>query len=375
MADHVQPESSSAGISRGSFLKLGGLTVAGTGLGVAGLQVGPLAAPASAAPSVTRMGEVTGPGRTDHWGANATDLGVPAMTPDGRILAVFGDTFDGPEALMGDHRSPVGLYADPDRPLADGIAWTAPVGADWAHQLVGYDRGPVTTLLPGDLITLGDTMYLWVMENHGFGNVAHTKILTSTDSGETWQHNPYMFDGGHLGGLMQQITWTYNHDDDHVYVLSTGFQRDKPIILHRVFGGAILDPAAYEPWGFANGAWGWGNPPTPVLEGAFGEMCWRIIDGTWVLSWFNAGEGTVDVLLHDGPTANLHEATRHQILHNAPWGAETETGVSQLYGGYIVPGSSLDDLHLLVSQWRNDGTPTSPNWPYWTQQFKVRGLA
>src|SRR5690606_37819448 len=101
-----------------------------------------------------------------------------------------------------------------------------------------------------------------------------------------------------------------------------------------------------------------------------GEMCWRIIDGTWVLSWFNAGEGTVDVLVHDGPTANLHTATRHQVLHNAPWGGESETGVSQLYGGYIVPGSTLDDLHLLVSQW-NAGT----GGPYWTQQLRVRGLA
>lgn len=43
--------------------------------------------------------------------------------------------------------------------------------------------------------------------------------------------------------------------------------------------------------------------------------------------------------------------------------------MAQPYGGYIVPGSTLDDLHLLVSQWN-----TETNWPYWTQQFRVQGL-
>lgn len=362
-SDH---DDSPARISRrDSFLALGGAAAAAAGLGAVGFS----AAPAHAAPSVQRLGEVTGPGRTDRFGANATDLGIPALAPDGRMLTVFGDTFDGPAALHGDNRAPIALYSDPAQPLADRMTWTGAVGGEYAAELVPYDL-PVTTMLPGDVITLGDTMYLWLMANHGFGTVDHTEVWTSTDSGATWQFGARMFGGADHGGLMQQATWVYTHEDDHVYVLTTGIKRDKPIILHRVFGGAVLDPSAYEPWGYANGAWGWGNPPTPVLEGAFGEMCWRIIDGTWVLSWFNAGEGTVDVLLHDGPTANLHEAEHHQLLHNVPWGSETDTGVSQLYGGYIVPGSTLDDLHLLVSQWN-----TTTHWPYWTQEFRVRGLA
>jgi hypothetical protein len=38
--------------------------------------------------------------------------------------------------------------------------------------------------------------------------------------------------------------------------------------------------------------------------------------------------------------------------------------VAQLYGGYLVPGSTLDDLHLVVSQWN-----TTTNWPYRAMQF------
>ena len=132
MADHHRSEHSPAGLSRGDFLRLGGLTAAATGLGVAGMQLGPLTAPASAAPSVTRMGEVTGPGITSGWGVTSTDLGIPARTPDGRILAIFGDTWSEQGVGNGDWRSPVGLYADPQRPLAEGIAWTGAVGGDYA---------------------------------------------------------------------------------------------------------------------------------------------------------------------------------------------------------------------------------------------------
>jgi hypothetical protein len=101
MTRSAHHDPSKDGISRGSFLALGGAAAAAAGLGAVGLS-----APAHAAPSVQRLGEVTWPGRTDRFGANATDLGIPALTPDGRLLTVFGDTFDGPAALHGDNRAP-----------------------------------------------------------------------------------------------------------------------------------------------------------------------------------------------------------------------------------------------------------------------------
>ena len=46
-------------------------------------------------------------------------------------------------------------------------------------------------------------------------------------------------------------------------------------------------------------------------------------------------------------------------------GEDHATGrVAQLYGGYIVPGSTLSDLQLVVSQWN-----TATNWPYHVMQF------
>src|SRR5690625_2821330 len=70
-------------------------------------------------PQITRLKTVTGPGITTRFRMEATDLGAPAVTPDGRILVIFGDTFE--EAAVGSSwwRSPVGLFADPKRKLKD----------------------------------------------------------------------------------------------------------------------------------------------------------------------------------------------------------------------------------------------------------------
>jgi hypothetical protein len=45
-------------------------------------------------------------------------------------------------------------------------------------------------------------------------------------------------------------------------------------------------------------------------------------------------------------------------------GAEDDNHVAQLYGGYIIPGSTLSNLHLPVSQWKTDA-----DWPYRVMQF------
>lgn len=46
--------------------------------------------------------------------------------------------------------------------------------------------------------------------------------------------------------------------------------------------------------------------------------------------------------------------------------------VAQLYGGYVIPGSTLQDLHLSLSQWNT--TAGANNIPYHAMQFRVQGL-
>lgn len=326
-------------------------------------------------PEVTRLTTVTGPGITTRFRMDATDLGAPAVTPDGRILAIFGDTFEEAAVGGGWWRSPVGLFADPHRALKHGLRWTSAVGGETAQELVEYphDSDPVSTILPGDILTIGDTMYLWVMVNHGFGNVASTEIWTSTDSGESWGRTAEMFPGDHLDGLSQQCTWAAHPTDGHVYLLTTGFQRDRGAILQRVAQDSVLDPGAYETWGASGDGddrqWEWGLPPTPVLGGSVGEMCLRIVEEQWVLTWFNAGLYRVDVLIADSPTEIDRPRFAETLLWGCAWGQEDDERVAQLYGPYVLPGSTLDDLHLLCSQWN-----TGAGWPYHVQQYRIEGL-
>jgi hypothetical protein len=322
-----------------------------------------------------KIKNLTGPGHTDRFRVGGTDLGVTVAAPDGRLVSVFGDTFEKAGVGGPGWRSPVVLFADPGS-VATGIEWTGAAGRyGYAEQVLPYRHNSVihglrvTTVLPTDVITVGDEMYLHVMVCEGLGNVHWTEMHCSTDNGETWHHTGTTWPGDLHHGLFQVLTWERG-DDGWVYALSTGFQRDKGLILQRVPEDQLTDPDAWQGWGFAQGTWGWGRPPTPVLTGAYGELCLRRIEDRWLLAFFDAGHYRIDVLSLHAPTANLYEVPRQTLLYGSGWDAEDHAAgrVAQLYGGYIVPGSSLDDLQLVVSQWN-----TATNWPYRAMQFRATG--
>jgi len=77
-----------------------------------------------------KIRDVTGPGGlSDQFGMAATDLGVLTLTPSGRILAIFGDTFR--DAFVGspDWRATVGLVSD-TKNLDEGLVWAEAAGHD-----------------------------------------------------------------------------------------------------------------------------------------------------------------------------------------------------------------------------------------------------
>ena len=319
----------------------------------------------------SKVKDLTGPGHTDRFGIGGTDLGVTVVAPDGRLVSVFGDTFEKAGVGGPGWRSPVVLFGDPAT-VRTGIVWTGAAGpGDYAHQVLAYEHGSViegrtvTTVLPTDIITIGEEMYLHVMVCEGLGNVHWTELHRSTDNGETWRHAGARWPGGHHGGLFQMLTCERGADG-YVYVFSTGFQRDKGLVLQRVPADRFAEPAAWQSWGYRDGEWAWGNPPTVALAGEFGELCLRRVEGRWLLALFDARGYRIDVLTLDSPTANLFHAQRQTLVHGTAWDAEDhdQGRVAQLYGGYLVPGSTLKDLHLIVSQWN-----TTTNWPYQAMQF------
>ena len=331
-------------------------------------------------PSTGKVKDLTGPGLTDQFGAMCTDLGASVQTADGQLVSVFGDTFSGNRVGSGDWRSPVILIGTGD--ASHPIVYTQAGGADtrYARQLWKYThrntpgllRRNISTVIPSDLLRVGDTLYLHAMVNQGFGNVIRTEIWRSDDGGASW-HNlgkPATFPGSLYSGYAQCWTWDFNPDDGWVYVVSTGFQRNKGLILRRVLPEDIGDQTRYQSWSAA----GWGEEAdviTPPGE-TWGELSLRRFDcGTWVLGGFLSSAYALGYRTISSPTADLSRVRIQKPVTGCGWDNEDHDGcqVAQLYGGYLLPGSRLDEpggVGLVVSQWN-----TSHGWPYRVMQFQV----
>lgn len=323
--------------------------------------------------------DLTGPGITDAWGIGGTDLGVTVAAPDGRLVAVFGDTFRRAGVGGLGWRSPVVLFGDLAS-VPTGLRWTGSAGpGDYAQQIVRYVHQGlqrhsgigwrrVTTVLPTDVITIGDEMFLHVMVCREIGRVHWTELHRSTDNGGSWQPTGVRWPGDHHGGLFQMLTWERGNDG-FVYAYTTGFQRSHGLILSRVPEDRVTDREAWQTWGFDGETWDWERPPSITLPGRFGELgLRRLADGAWVLAAFDEGNYRIDVRVLCGPVANLLTAPCTTVVQGCTWDDEDHAGgrVAQLYGAYPLPGSTLADLHLVVSQWN-----TATNWPYRAMQFRT----
>jgi hypothetical protein len=332
-----------------------------------------------------KLADITGRGLTDRFGVMCTDLGASVLAPDGRLVSVFGDTFSGSRVGDGDWRSPVILIGDGD--AARPVTYERAGGGDagYARQLwsyihdderTGWTRGGISTVIPSDLLRVHESLYLHAIVNRGLGKVIWTEIWVSTDNGISWRHmgETAKFRSGSYGGYAQCWSWDYDPDDEWVYIVSTGFQRDMGIILRRVRPEYIGDGSKYVGWGYADGRWAWGNQPTPITPGgeAWGELCLRRLhSGLWILGGFLSSGRALGYRTIDSPTANLYEAPIQMPVVDALWDQEDHADgrVAQLYGGYVLPGSRLDvsgGVGLVVSQW-NTGT----GWPYRAMQFKA----
>jgi len=334
-----------------------------------------------------KVADLTGPGITDAWGVVSTDLGAAVTAPDGRLVAVFGDTFAGHRVGRGDWRSPVALIGTGDAHTP--IAWERAAGPEpgyarqlrfYIHDAPPWQAGGISTVLPSDLLRVGDMLYLHVIVNHGFPQVIWTEIWSSSDSGMTWEHmgEAAKFPAALHNGYAQLWSWDYAPSEDPgggwVYVVSTGFQRDKGIILRRVRPGGIGDAGRYETWGHAADGWGWGNHPTVITPAGetWGELSFRRLGPRmWVLGGFLSSEYALGYRTLASPTSRLGDAPVQSPVVGCGWKDEDHIGcrVAQLYGGYLLPGSRVGvagGVGLVVSQWH-----TARGWPYRVMQFRA----
>jgi Domain of unknown function (DUF4185) len=329
--------------------------------------------------------DLTGPDLTDRWGVTSADLGASVVAPNGKLVSVFGDTFSGRRVGEGEWRSPVVLIGTGD---ADHeIAYERAGGSDpdYANQLwhyihddaaSGWRRGGISTVIPSDLLRVEDSIYLHAIVNRGLGNVVWTEIWRSEDSGVSWTHmgQDAKFPADLHNGFAQCWSWDHDPDDGWVYVVATGFQRDKGIILMRVRPEHIGSRSRYSSWGRDGRRWGWGERATPITPGGekWGELTFRrMAQGKWILGGFLASKYALGYRVVDSPLANMHTTPIQTPVIGSAWQSDNhvESQVAQLYGGYLLPGSRFDiegGIGLVVSQWN-----TTTGWPYRAMQFKA----
>ena len=330
--------------------------------------------------TVGKVKDLTGPGITDHFGAACTDLGASVRAADGSLVSVFGDTFSGGRVGAGDWRSPVILIGDGD--AAHPITYRKAGGGDtrYARQLWNYRhrhnpgllRRGISTVIPSDLLRVGETLYLHAIVNRGFGNVAWTEIWRSDDNGVSWRNlgEAAKFPAGHYGGYAQCWSWDYDPTDGWVYVVSTGFQRNKGLILRRVRPEHLGDRTRYLGW--AHGRWGTEAAVITPDGETWGELSLRRLDcGTWVLGGFLSSAYALGYRTLASLTEDLAAVPVQRPVLGCGWEDENHDRcrVAQLYGGYVLPGSRLGvrgGVGLVVSQWN-----TARGWPYRVMQFRV----
>ncbi len=95
-------------------------------------------------------------------------------------------------------------------------------------------------------------------------------------------------------------------------------------------------------------------------------MSIRQIDGKPVLSYFNATTGNMEMRVAYDPTG-LGSAPVTTVVFASAWPDPVDSlpppevnELAQPYGGYISPGSTLDQVRVFISQWNTmarGGTP------------------
>jgi hypothetical protein len=312
-----------------------------------------------------------------NWHVGGTDLGIPYMLENGSVGFLFGDTFaeERPKPMT-NWRSPVMLRSN-SQP-SSGIVFDSAARLDAsgaARQLMDYSHsdpsgsylGIEITRIPNDAVSFPETgrqvlsymsVYAWPDKKPWRTRYAG---MAWSDNGNDFFDSPTARWGNNVSNSDPFQMWTMQLDGDYVYVFSVAAGRQRgPMMLRRVPWQQILEPRAYEPWGWQkNDGWGWGNPCTPILSSeasarpyeselfevwGFGEpSVRRLRDGVWAMSYSLPG-GRIVTRTAEGP--------------NRPWSKEkvqlTYEDLPDLYGGFIHPysTSAVDGLHLIVSTWQ-----------------------
>ena len=363
--------------------------------GVLVVAVGLLAAPAHADPpspapgpvlpplapgQVVRIGPTAGTGTpTSDYGIGATDLCEFMEFPSG-VLQVCGDSFAGQGVAFGRHFSPIALHVDLDS-VDDptGVRYYGVTGTD--KPLLADPTPPGSSQLPAGIVQVNRENYMLVTTTKDLVP-ATSRLVKATPYQGDWatvpgSQRPAKFAGGRqsqISGYYDPIP-TSDSPSGWVYVVANDFDRSGPVELYRATPQAFTDRSSWQAW---SGGGTWDKSPVALWGDRVGEMSIRQVDGKTVLSYFNASTGNMEVRVANDPTG-LGAAPVTTVVLAGAWPDEADdlpspedNRLAQPYGGYLSPGSTLDELRVFVSQWNT--LPQADNAPYRVIQYAVNPL-
>ena len=324
---------------------------------------------------VVRIGPAAGTGTpTRDYGIGATDL-CEFMEFPTELLQICGDSFAGQGVGFGNWFTPVALHVDRSSlDSVDGVRYNGVTGVD--RPLLA-DRPPAgASQLPAGVVEINRRNYLMVTTTKALAPTS-SRIVEAEAAQSGWRTVPGSSrDAGYLGGGQSQISGYYDpiptpdSPAGWVYIVSDNFDRSAPVRLFRVPPKDFTDRGKWQGWS----ATGWNTAPTPLWGDRIGELSIRQIDGKAVLSYFNASTGNMEIRIAADPTG-LGAAPVTTVVRADGWpeladalpGPDDNT-LAQPYGGYIAPGSTLDEVRVFVSQWH---TGSRERGPYRVIQFAV----
>ncbi|ORB64825.1 DUF4185 domain-containing protein [Mycolicibacterium tusciae] len=325
---------------------------------------------------VIRIAPTAGTGTpTRDYGIGATDLCEFMEFPSG-ILQVCGDSFAGQAVGFGGWYSPIALHVESDSiDDPNGVRYDAVRGID--KPLLGDPTEPGTSQLPAGVVQINRENYLLVTTVRDL-NPLTSRLVKADAAQSNWRTVPgSVRDATYENSWQSQISGYYDpiprpdSESGWVYIVANNFDRTGPLVLYRAQPKTFTDRSSWQGW---SAELGWGHPPTPLWPDMVGEMSIRQIDGQTVLSYFNATTGNMEVRVAHDPTG-LGTAPVTTVVVATEWpdpvehlGPPENNRLAQPYGGYISPGSTLDELRVFVSQWN---TTARGGTPYRVIQFAV----
>lgn len=335
---------------------------------------------------VIRIGPTAGTGTaTADYGIGATDLCEFMEFPTG-ILQICGDSFAGQGVGFGGWYSPIALHVDTDS-IGDsgGVRYDGVTGTD--KPLLAEPTPPGSSQLPAGVVSINRENYMLVTTTRNLVPES-SRLVKAIPSQGNWPTVPgSVRDVKWADGRQSQISGYYDpvptpeSQTGFVYIVANNFDRTGPVELYRTPPQRFTDRGGWQAWSAA----GWGTPsgaseatgrdPTPLWDDKVGEMNMKQIDGKTVLSYFNASTGNMEVRVAFDPT-QLGSAPVTTVVVAAPWPdvadqlpPPSDNRLAQPYGGYISPGSTLDEVRVFVSQWNT--VPAADNAPYRVIQYAV----